>query len=324
MSETLQRAPGLPAPDRDAAVPGPGLPDLFAALRGRWWLVMIGALAGLLAAIAWIRMTPPEYEAVMVVGPGSSPMDASEASEGLGRLAALQGLALSEAEQVSDYDRFLHLLTSVALADRLIASQAGLELMRSLFPAAWDPERGTWRPPPGPAAWLTRLVRSGLGRPAWQPPGAEDLAEELARRLSVDRLRGTAMRRLGFHHRDRARAAAFLAALRDGADAIVRESAMRRVDGQIAYLADQRDTVGLLAHTEALEWLLRRQERQRMLLSVDLPYAAAIIEPVTVGRAPAWPDPLLVIPLATAGGLAGGVLLALLAAHAGIGAQRRR
>lgn len=324
MSDALHRDSAPTAPERVGAAFAPDLPALLAALRGRWWLVMAGAVVGLLAATAWVRVTPAEYEAVMVVGPGSNPMESADANGGLGRLAARQGLALGEAEQVSDYDRFLHLLTSVALAERLIASQAGAPLMQSLFPAAWDVDRGVWRPPPGPAAWLTRQVRSVLGRPAWQSPDAEELAEELARRLSVDRVRGTAMRRLGFHHRDRARAAAFLAALFDGADAIVRGSALRRVDRQIAYLADQRDTVGLLAHTEALDWLLRRQERQRMLLSVDLPYAAAIIEPVTAGRAPVWPDPLLVIPLAAAGGLAGGILLALLAARAGYGASPPR
>lgn len=302
-----------PAGSAPSAVPD--LPAVFAALRGRWWWVLAGALAGLLAAAAWVRLTPPEYEAVMVVGPGANPLEGSDEGSGLARMATLQGAALIEAEHVSDFDRFLHLLTSVAVARRLLASEEGGQLLSALFPADWDAARRSWRPAPGPAAWLSRQARALLGRPVWQPPGAEDLARELGRRLTVDRVRGTAMRRLGFLHRDRALAASVLAALQEGADAIVRESALRRVDARIAYLAEQRDGVGLLVHSEALEWLLRRQERQRMLLSVDLPYAATIVEPVTAGPTPVWPDPLLIIPLAAAAGLAGGVLSALLAAR---------
>jgi uncharacterized protein involved in exopolysaccharide biosynthesis len=303
----------------------PDLPALIAALRGRWWLVLAGALAGLLAASAWVRLTPPDYEAVMVVGPGSDPMEAPDAPSGLGRLAALQGLTLGEAEQVSDFDQFLHLLTSVPLARRLTASDRGEAVLPAMFPESWDAVDETWRPPPGPAAWLARQARTLLGRPAWQPPGAEELAEEFGRRLTVDRVGSTAMRRLGFFHRDRAQAAAILAALQRGADAMIRDTALRRADAQIAYLADQRDAVALAMHDEALTWLLRREERRRMMLSVDLPFAATVIEPVTVGRDPARPDPVLVIPLATAAGLAAGVLLALLLARAAGGpAQRPR
>ena len=76
----------------------PGLADLFAALRGRWWLVLAGGLAGLILAAGWVRLTPPEFEASMVVGPGQTLIEAPEQRGELGGLAVLQGLSLGVTE----------------------------------------------------------------------------------------------------------------------------------------------------------------------------------------------------------------------------------
>lgn len=293
----------------------PSLSALLSALRGRWRLVLGAALGACLAATLWVRLTPPEFEARMVVGPSSFPVEGPDEHGDFRRLATLQGLAIGAGEQVSDYDRFLYLLTSEAVARRLVEGEGGDGLVQDFFPAAWDAEAGTWRPPPGPWPWFLRHARILLGQPAWHPPRPDDVADAIAKRLTMDRVRGTAMRRLGFLHRDREQALTILGALRFSADAILREAALERVDAQIAYLSDQRDQVSLAVHTEALDWLLRRQERERMLLSVNLPYAAAIIEPVTAGHMPDWPDPVLVLPLATAAGAAFGTLSALFIAR---------
>jgi len=261
------------------------------------WLVFGGALAGLVAAWLWVRLTPPEFRATMVVAPTETLVDGAGASAG-------DAPASSEAGPA--FPRFLQLLTSVEVARRLSELDWALP---ALFPDRWDAARGTWRQPGGLGAWLGGVV---LGRPARWPPGPEDLAERLGDRLRIDAVGSTQMRRLVLRHRDRDTAIALLVALHRAADAVLREQAANRADAYIAYLDRQLARTTLAEHRSGLATLLGRQERARMLIAVDLPYAAEPVEAATAPLRPGWPNPVLVLPLAVVAGAAVG----LMAAHA--------
>jgi len=113
-------------------------------------------------------------------------------------------------------------------------------------------------------------------------------------------------------HRDRDTAIALLVALHRAADAVLREQAANRADAYIAYLDRQLARTTLAEHRSGLATLLGRQERARMLIAVDLPYAAEPVEAATAPLRPGWPNPVLVLPLAVVAGAAVG----LMAAHA--------
>jgi len=266
------------------------------ALAARW-LVLGGTLAALLVAWLWIRLTPPEYRAAMVVAPTETLIDDGAAAAPGGPPEPMAGPA---------FPRFLQLLTSVEVARRL----AGEEwVLAALFPDRWDATRGGWRPPARFGQWLKGAL---LGRSTRWPPGPEDLAERLADRLRIHPVGSTDMRRLALRHRDRDVAVALLDALHRTADAVLREQAASRAEAYIAYLDRQLARTTLAEHRSGIALLLGRQERARMLIAVDLPYAAEPVEAANAPPRPGWPDPVLMLPLAALAGAA----LGLMAAHA--------
>jgi hypothetical protein len=275
--------------------------QLLGTLLSRRWLIAGPAIVAVMLALAWLRATPAEYRAFMVVGP----------TETLDRAAAA-GTAGSSAggDGVADFSRFLALLTSVEMARRLSGADW---VLPALFPEAWDAAARRWHPPDGLAARATRAGARLLGRDGWRPPGPEALAERLAERLSVGPVGSSGLRRIGLRHADRETALRLLALLHATADGLVREAAAAGADARIGYLQDRLAEVAQVAHRSALEALLMEQERRRMLIQADLPYAATLLERPAAPPLADWPDPALVLALAAVCGLFTGLTLAFAA-----------
>lgn len=290
--------------DRTVAFAGPEAPpvrQLLGTLAGRRWLVAGPAIVAVMLAVAWLQATPPEFRASMVVGPGERPgwspthdrPAPSDAGAGAGA-----------------FDRYLALLTSTETARRLAAEDW---VLPAVFPEAWDVAAERWHPPPSLGSRLARAANRALGRAGWHPPGPEALADRLRGRLAVEPVGGSDMRRIGLRHPDRSVAARLLARLHAAADGLIREAAARRADAQIAYIAERLSRAERVEHRRALELLLTEQERRRMLIQADLPFAAVPVEPPSAPPLPGWPDPWLVLCLAAASGLFAGLTLAFAA-----------
>ncbi len=285
----------------------PSLGDLAAVAWRRRWLILAAGLLGLGLAGLWIRLTPPEYRAAMVVGPVATLADDAVGASLPGQLPPAPGRRPPDQEVAPNFTRYLELLGSVEVARRLAAREG---IMVALFPEAWDGDTGTWRAPPGPVAWVERAAMALLGRPGWAPPAPEDLAERLLRRLSIESVGATAMRRLSLRHTDRATAITLVAAIHAEADGLLRQAAAARAEAHIAYLQAELGRVALAEHRQGLSVLLAQQERDRMLIRIGLPYAADPIEPPSAPLRPSWPNPVLLVPAAVGAGLFGGLLLA--------------
>ena len=288
---------------------GAGLRGLSETLRTGWRIVGACTLTALLLGILGLRLVPAEHAASMVVGPTAR---SGVAAMGL-RMPVYGGegsAGLAEAgpgdESLSDYARFLELLTSVPVAQRLMADPA---MTRRLFPERWDAAAGMWTSPSGVPAALKRLLLAAAGREEWLEPDATALAERLRRAVVVTSIGTGPMRRLSFRHPDRSFALDLLGRLAAAADAHLRAEAARRSAAQVAYVRAKLAAVTVAEHRRALADLLAEQERVLMLIEVDLPFAADPIEPPSAARLPDWPDPARVMAAALVGGLALGVIL---------------
>lgn len=276
------------------------------ALAG--WRTLLGATLGAVAlAVAALWLTPPEHTAVMIVGPtarvGSAAMGA-RVPVMTGRETPL-GAAEPGAgdESLSDYARYLELFGGGAVADRLAADSV---FLRVLFAERWDAEAGGWRPPPGLAPTLKRLLLAAVGRRDWVEPDAERVARTLRDRLVIDMVRTGPMRRISLRHRDRATALDLLGRVAAATDAHLRAEASRRSVAQIAHIKARLASVAVMEHRRALSDLLSDQERVAMMIEVDLPFAADVIQAPTASALPDWPNPALVTPLAGLVGLLAG------------------
>lgn len=275
-------------------------------LRG-WRLAVVLPLLTLAGAVALLRTVPPEHTATMVVGPVSAagfaamgtriPLSGREAAS-----AAEQGTG---SEVLSDFARFLHLLTSVPVAERLMSQP---DLLRRIFSERWDPADGRWVEPQGVAAGLRRLFFAAVGRQEWLEPDASAVARYLRSRVVVEPVGTGPMRRVRFRHPDRGFALAFLRVLAAETDAHLRAEAARRSAAQVSYAQSRISMLSAVEHRKVLGDLKAEQERVSIMLDVGLPFAADVVEPPSADALPDWPDVPLVLAVALAAGLSTGLL----------------
>ena len=79
-------------------------------------------------------------------------------------------------------------------------------------------------------------------------------------------------------------------------DELIRLDAQERATRQIKYITEKLATVSITEHRQSLTQLLSDQEKQMMMIQVDLPFSARIIHPPMASDAPTSPRPFLVHP----------------------------
>ena len=149
--------------------------------------------------------------------------------------------------------------------------------------------------------------------PVWTPPSVNLLAVYLEKELKISDVPLTGMRRIVYRHEDPAFAVQLLRWMHEEADGLIREEAQDRTTRQIKYIEEKLATVFVAEHRLSLTQLLSEQEKQMMMIQVDLPFAARMIEPPTVSDRPTSPNPIINIALGIIGGGILGVFIVLLA-----------
>lgn len=292
-----------------AAGSGLSLRDFARTGLAGWRLAAALAVLATVLAILGLRLWPPAYTATMVVGPTAR---SGAAAMGARLPASLRPSPPSMVEHgagdevLSDFARFLHLLTTAPVAERLIATD---DLLPRLFPERWDAEARRWRPAGGISGTVRRWWLGLIGREDWITPDADAVSRHLRRRLVIEPIGASAMRRLIWRDTDRALALTLLVRLHRAADDHLRSEAARRNAAQIAHIRTGLAEITLADHRRALTDLLAEHERAMIMLPVDLPFAADSIEPPNTAGLPDWPNPTVVITLAAAAGLAFGLFL---------------
>lgn len=296
-------------------LPSPAMADLLRALAMQWRRLLLCALAGLAVTVAALHIVTPRYTASMVVGPTgrSGPTALGSRIPALaqpaGRGIAEQG---SAEEVVSDFSRYLALLTSVPIAEQLITDQS---LIHRLFEDAWDDEAQHWRPPTGLGATLIRGLRWLAGYDVWSPPDAVELSRHLKKYLSIESVSGGPLRRLVYRHEDRSFALHLLSRVHAATEAHLRTEAQRRLQAEMAHVNGQLAGITNLDRSRLLSGMVAEQEETLIMLEVGLPYAADLLEPPAAPVLADWPNPVPMIPAGTLAGL--GLGLFVLAARYG-------
>ncbi|WP_154667215.1 hypothetical protein [Niveispirillum irakense] len=284
-------------------LPSPGLALLLGQVRRMWLLLVLSPVLGLVLAAGALHVFIPQYTASMVVGPTgrSGPVGMGLRVPTANPVAA-RGLAEqgTPEELISDFSRYLALLTSVPVAESLTGDEA---LMRRLFPADWDEQAQQWQPPSGLGARLTQGLRWLAGQKPWMRPDAVDLSRHLKRYLVVDRVGEGPLRRLSYRHQDRDFAMALLARLHAATETHLRVEAQRRLRAEMGHVGKRLTTLSNMDNSRALSGLVAEQERVLLMLDVGLPYAADALETPSALSLPDWPNPVLMLPTGAVAGL---------------------
>lgn len=275
------------------------------------WPIIVALVLGLI----WLRVTPSYYTATMIVGPTASSGVAGRGARLTLRLVDTDYIRpapveMDKKEELSDFARFLELMTSVEIAKRIEKEQP--ELMQSLFAGEWDMNTKKWHPPSGVGNLFKRFIYALSGQEYWAEPDAVRMASVIRDRLIVEPVGSSAMRRIRFRHSDRDFAVQLLKALHNHADEYLRSQARLRTSQEINYIRANLGTITLMEHRQALAELLASQEQTQMMINVDLPFAADRIENAYAASTPDWPSPLFVFMIMlVVGGMFGMVMVYL-------------
>ncbi len=250
------------------------LKDIWAA---RIHVVLFALIFGILAFLIILASTPL-YRGSMIVAPadGYALGDyASSVSDG--ERMSLPFWRPKDQEGVStDFYRFIYTIQGTATAAILLKDQSVL-------------------------AGIARDGSFSRKADQWSP---EELADYLARKIKVEHLGTTPLRRISYNHPDPLFAAAFLRKIHLVADQLIRRDRRHQSESRIEYLQRTLQKTANPDHRKGITDLLMQQEHIQMLANLDEPYAAIIVEPPASTPKPVWPDKLLLLALSV---LLGGV-----------------
>lgn len=307
-----------PATREDVARPLTGsgdeitLASLWRTFRRGLWILLATALGCVILSGVWLKLRQPVYTAEMVVAPAERDLAAAgRLTAELEQYASLAMLAQmpDRLEQVSTLDRYLQLMSSVRLAERLETEHG---LLRQTFAQYWDPDAGRWRPARGWTERIKRAILGFFGFPEWRAPTPAHLAEYLGDRIDIGRAGTSGLRLLSVSHPDGAFAVQLLGAAHAVADDLLRGDALTRLRAEIRELERSLEEADRPARREALERALAAHYEAEALLSTDQPYAAELVSPPAAGPLPSSMSPFLVLTLAGIVGLILGLFVVFL------------
>lgn len=232
-----------------------------------------GLLAGIVAAFLWVTLAVPQYRIAMLVGPttrtGSPDISAlfpENASYALEYVLRSFGPGDS-----SDFMRFEAILRGPTVAARLQKQpqiSTGLEQDRR---------------------WSFGFVSA--------PDTAEELSAYLQKRIRVEPVGNTPMRKLTYFHNDPAFGQRLLLDLYGTTDQMIRSEIREKTATRIIWLNETLRKTNDPTHRRMLTDLLMDQEQVKMILALDEPFSASLAEPPAVSAKPVWPDRKISFPL---------------------------
>lgn len=250
----------------------PTLLDLCADVwRGKFY-VLSGLALALICAGAFMASATPYYKAQAIISPAST-MNGPEVSSLLAdeNLSALRFLVQRVgATNSADFTRFENTYSGPSVAEFLMKDPAIREGL------AKDPEFGD--------------VNSDEN---WN---AVRVADYIERSVRLEPVGATTLRRMTYLHPSRAFGNYFLQNVHRLTDELIRQKIRQDAQQRVRYLQETVAATSNPDHKRALTALLLEQERLLMLVSIDAPYAASMIEPPATGVKAAWPNPMLIFP----------------------------
>ena len=237
---------------------------LVQLLRHIWQAKFYIALCSVLtlaAAALFLFLATPTYKASMIVAPadGYALGDYASMIEN-DRIASMPFWRPKDQEGVStDFYRFIHTIRGPSVAEILLSDRGVLSGIR----------RG------GDVGAIEKK---------------EALAVYLDRRIGIDPLGATPLRRITYQHPDPEFASAMLRKIHLVADQMIRRDRRRQSQSRIDYLKASLTRTNNLDHRKGITNLLMQQEHIQMLANLDEPYAAIVVEPAFSTPKPSWPN----------------------------------
>ncbi len=229
--------------------------------RAKIYLFFFGIFS-LICAFIFIQSAVPHYKAEMIVAPAHSfPQSLVGIPEGS---IQVQGEALGGD---AAFARFAQTYSLPSVVDVLLKAEG---------------------------------IKSGLKRDRSFAFSNEERAFDVSyfkQNLRLEPVSGTVFKRFIYMHPDPEFAVRLLSLVHGIADEQIRRSVLRETNERITYLNEAMGRSVNPEHKRNLAELMMEQERMRMMVSLDQPFAASVIESAYVSAKPRWPDPFIIYPV---------------------------
>lgn len=255
------------------------LPDILLRIWQRKLFVLVGIGGGLLIALLLSLFLKPQFEASMIVAPPLHDTRTNSFVDGV--MVYAPDIAARIPTGSPEFIRFEQSLRGVAVANLLfrmdnIANKVGEDTL--------------WR---GMSGTIST---------------AEDLSLALQKNIQIEPIGTTASRKITYLHPDPEFAVKLLVLMRKVDDQIIRTSMKAETETKIEWLKTEFQKTLNPDHRAALVQLLMSEERRRMLLSLDTPYAVNVVEEASASPRPVIPNhPLIFLAMALVGALCGAI-----------------
>ena len=242
---------------------------LFDVLRDLWRArvyMVVFAVIMLVLAFVFMAFSQNFYRAQMIVAPAST---MGQVARDIG-----EGSIQVQPNELSNnlaFTRFENIYDGVSVANILLKDKEILATLKFDRNFEFSEPRTNWT--------------------------AEKLSEYLGKRVTIEPVSGTYLRKITYLHPNKELALYMVTQIHSVSDEVIRKSILREVEGRINYLNKSLAATTNPAHRRNLTALLMEQERIKMLVSIDQPYAASIIEPPYVASKPSFPDPYAIYPI---------------------------
>ncbi len=259
---------------------------LLAVLARKWFV--LGCLGVFfLIGLVMLARTPRSYTVELRVTPLIS--DQSRLTGRLSSLANLAGLTLPQDNNAMSFELYMQTLTSRKTADALAAKPGFLQKM---FPGEWDAANHRWVQRRGRMAGMRDFVKSLLGMrtAAWRPPDGARVEGFLDNAIHVTRTPYTPVVTITGDFGDPEWGKYFFSILHATVDDALRQKKLARSTRYMNYLEAKLAATTVSDYREALINALSDQEKDRMMASAGLSYAAEPVEPPVASSSPTQPQ----------------------------------
>lgn len=287
------------------------LHDLLAGLWRRRWVVVACVTLGLAFSIVHLHRSTYRYTATLRVTPAQGDQSASNSRlSGLASLASTVGLGGQSTNGLS------FVLYTKGVGSRSVANQLAQrpEFMRRIFASEWDKKAQRYvEPKRGAIGSTVQKLKKLLGFPPfrWRAPDAGRLQEYIVSSVKVTEDADSPVVTLVYSHPDPRFAAKFLLEIHMLLDDDLRRKARERAADYVAYLSNQLRSAELVDQRAAIVQALSEQEKNLMMASSNLAFAAEPMDPIVTSLRPTSPRPLIVLILGLVFGAIVGVVIAL-------------
>lgn len=290
------------------------LGDVLALARKGWIGFPIMIILALIIGCGYLAWKKPYYVVEISVAPTETESQ-SGAQSLLSSYAASFGLG--SAEKSPEFSTFLDILNGPAVSYKLAGSRP--DLLPEMFPSKWDGQAHQWkRSEPS-------LIGRVFGKLRWVAPNYQDVSRFLEDNIAEKDSTVSPIARLRIQTADARFGVDLLNALYKSTEEILRANARSDDLKKLDYLRNRLENPDLnLEQRQALIALVSRVERDLMLLSNDLPYAAKIVEPAELPQRPDGPVVWQILLMSLVGGMFAGFVLSIALGLGGWSALRGR